>query len=141
YPCHGGPRVPMTTTRPYVARSRPVAVPAVLLSGLLAGGSEPPSATTPPAPVSLTTSPPPKGADLPAIRMEKSGRKAVLAGFKDAMTGSAEARGIDIRSFRFSGLTEPLEVLVQIEQNPAPQGSNGPETISLTTEGPPILQG
>jgi hypothetical protein len=73
--------------------------------------------------------------------LERADRKAVLAGLKDAMTGSADARGIEIRAYRVSGLTEPLEVLVQIDRVQDTKGDNGPETISLITEGPPIPQG
>jgi hypothetical protein len=113
----------------------------MLLSGLLAGCSGQPSDATPAAPVAPTTSSEPKGAEPPTILLEKADRKAVLAGLKDAITGSAEARGIDIRSFRFSGLTSPLEVLVQIERAQDPKGENGVETISLITDGPPIPTG
>jgi hypothetical protein len=113
----------------------------VLLSGLLAGCSGPPSSATPAVPVALATSSDPKGAEGPTIQTETSDRKAVLAGLPGSTTVSASARGIDIRSFRFSGLTEPLEVLVQIDRAQDPHGDNGVETISLITEGPPIPRG
>jgi hypothetical protein len=108
---------------------------------LLAGCSAPQPPATQTAPGTLAAPSDPKGAEPPAIRKEASDRKAVLAGLKDSVTGSTEARGIDIRSYRFSGLTEPLEVLVQIEQPPDRAGENGREAFSLVTEGPPIPQG
>jgi hypothetical protein len=131
----------MTTTRPHPLWIRHGAGRALLLSALLAGCSGPPSAAPPTAPAALATPSGPGDAGPPTIQTEKADRKAVLAGLKDATTGSADARGIEIRAYRFSGLTEPLEVLVQIERSRDPKGHNGLETISLITEGPPIPQG
>lgn len=122
-----------------VPRSDPRVVWSTLALSLVAGCNWD-TAPAPPAPNAgaaggYSNTPLPRLTPAGIITREKADVESVLAGLTASGVEARAAKGVEVRVFHFAETIEPLELSVEIEESPAPEGRKGPLTIPLTGAG------
>jgi hypothetical protein len=118
----------MATERPPGLKTVLRRVWATLALGWLAGCNGSP--TPPSAPPAESRS-----ASTGVVYQGKPDLEAFVASLKDKGIEPVTMKGIDLRTFRFSGMVDLLELTATLEQNPRPTGATGPTEIVLTSDG------
>jgi hypothetical protein len=108
---------------------------ALMIAGLAAGCARPTAPSVAPAPAPAATGPAAAANTAPAVTLRKIDREAVLAGLKEDGIQVVEPKGVVVRSFRYANLTEPLDLIAEVEQTPVAPGQVNPLEYTLPPDG------